>query len=157
MQHFSIFVFLWNLDVLGSVEPLICTKMVSKKTAEHAYGKIDIYSRPDFNLSGCFWYWSHPKMSEMVSDRTQFGLIRLYRITCFFQFWCGTCSFFKMFSHGNDMFEFVLTRFRMFLHFLDQIWRASNFAKICPIFSTGIPMWDHFAHFWMISVPRTTA
>ena len=29
-----------------------------------------------------------------------------------------------------------------------------NFAKICPIFSPWAPIWNHFVHFWVTSVPQ---
>ena len=30
----------------------------------------------------------------------------------------------------------------------------SHLANICPIFSLWTPIWNHFAHFWMMSVPK---
>ena len=29
-----------------------------------------------------------------------------------------------------------------------------NFAKICQNFSPWTPIWDHFVHFWIMSVPK---
>ena len=86
---------------------------------------------------------------------TIWHLIRLFRIHDFFQFWYGMCSFSKMLFTKNDMFAFCWPDLLFFfVFFRTNKCTHWHFAKICPIFSPWTPIWDHFVHIWMMSVPK---
>jgi hypothetical protein len=60
----------------------------------------------------------------------------------------------RFFFTKNYIFEFYQQygKFSTFFQIKnDAHW---NFVKICQIFSPWTPIWDHFVHFWMMSVPK---
>ena len=61
------------------------------------------------------------------------------------------CLFFNDFSYISISLTCVVLFFVFSRTRKDAHW---NFAKICPIFSPWTPIWYHFIHFWMMSVPK---